>query len=900
MYKASDKYVHCCIVPTLKAFVCALVVMLFSSGYLSAADNIVLQLRWDHQFQFAGFYAAKWNGYYRERGLHVEIKSAFSSGKRVNSLQEVIDGRARFGIGGADILLARDQGANLAIVASYFQRSPVEVFVAKDNGIQSPADLVGKKMVTGIDPLIDAEVDAMFRLEGIKVALINKVPLPDGVPSYKSLGPLVRKEVDAVPVYALSSLWAADKSGVQVHRIRPAAYGVNFYGDSLVVDAQWGRENLAQVKAFTDATRLGWEYALTHQKEMISKISLLLKRHLPLDNPIAYNTFLAEQIESLMIFPTIEPGSVNPKRWEQIGQTLFHSGLISSAPSGDDFVLLPDKALASRNDQIFRNSAISAFALFLTLSMFVIWQRSMRMRDIRFRELFENMHNGVAVYRSLNNGENFEFTDFNKGGERIEGILRQHLIGKRITDILPSAQKLGLLDVFKRVWSTGEPEHFPLSFYEDGKLTGWRNSYVYKLPDGEIVAIYEDTTAQKQAEEALASANKELEGRISDKTADLREEIIRHKITLRQLRLFSQAVEQSPYMIFITTIEGVIQYSNPKFSKMTGYSFSEAFGQTPSLIKSGDTPRAVYTDLWTTILAGKNWRGELKDRAKNGSVFWAAASISPVRDSNNRITHFVAMHEDITHRRLADKKIRLAIDQAEAASRAKTELLANMNHELRTPLNAIIGFSDLMRNEIFGPIHNEKYLEYANDILQSGEHLLDLVNRILDVSAIESGKLELHEESLNIPDFIEDCLLLVRPHADQAEVILLTDISDDLPKIYADHLRIRQVLSNLLSNAIKYSMKGGSVTITARIFDTGCLTISVSDTGIGMTQSELVKAMSHFGQVDAGLDRKHEGSGLGLPLAQNLIDLHGGEFHIESEEGNGTTVTISFPRERVI
>lgn len=890
---------ECSVAAAAKALFFALLFFLLTSAHSKAADKIVLQLRWDHQFQFAGFYAALWNGYYQDHGLDVEIRSAFASGKRVNALQEVIEGRAVFGIGAADILLARDKGADLAVVASYFQKSPVEVFVGKDQGMQSPADLVGKKLVHGFDSLIDAEIDAMFRLEGIEVTLLNKVKLPKDVPSYKSLDPLISNEVDAVPVYALSSLWAAHKSGAQVHRIRPAAYGVDFYGDSLVVDAQWGRENLAKVKAFADASRLGWEYALTHQKEMIAKISTNLNRHVPLKDPIAYNAFLADQIAALMMYPTIEPGSVNPKRWEQIGQTLFHSGLIKSMPSGDEFVLLADKAIASRNDQIFKISAFSAFALFLTLSLFLVWQRSMRVRDIRFRELFENMHNGVAVYKPIDQGTDFEFTDFNKGGEIIEGIIRENIIGKRISDILPEAQRHSLLKVFKRVWDSGEPEHFPLTFYEDGQLSGWRNSYIYKLPDGELVAVYEDATAQKQAEEALASANKELENRINERTADLRTEITRHKSTLGQLRLFSRAVEQSPYMIFITTIDGVIQYTNPKFSEITGYSSKEALGQKPNLIKSSDTPRELYVELWSTILSGNDWRGEIKDRCKNGDQFWASVSISPVHDANNTITHFVAMHEDITHRHMAEKNIRLARERADIANLAKTELLANMSHELRTPLNAIIGFSSSIREEIFGPLNNAKYLEYVNDILQSGHHLLELINDILDVSAIEAGKLDLHEETISIAITITAAMRLVHPHAEHGQVFVRAQIADDLPDLWADQRRVKQILINLLSNAIKFTMKGGTVTVVAQMNDTGHQVISVIDTGVGMTESELIKAMAQFGQADSGLDRKHEGTGLGLPLAKNLIELHGGEFHIESKKSRGTTVNISFPPERI-
>ena len=238
-------------------------------------------------------------------------------------------------------------------------------------------------------------------------------------------------------------------------------------------------------------------------------------------------------------------------------------------------------------------------------------------------------------------------------------------------------------------------------------------------------------------------------------------------------------------------------------------------------------------------------------------------------------------------------------EKAVVASRTKSDLMANISHELRTPLNAIIGFSGTMKSETFGSL-NEKYMEYANDINSSGEHLLQLINDILDTSAIEVGKLKLDEESLDVGNVVEATMRMVHGRADKGKIRLTCNTNDGLPEIHADKRRLIQILLNLLSNAIKFTPPSGEVSITASLDGAGAYVFTVTDTGVGMDEEELVKAMSKFGQVDSSLSRKHEGTGLGLPLAKGLVELHDGSFEIKSEKGKGTTVTVLFPPERTV
>lgn len=254
---------------------------------------------------------------------------------------------------------------------------------------------------------------------------------------------------------------------------------------------------------------------------------------------------------------------------------------------------------------------------------------------------------------------------------------------------------------------------------------------------------------------------------------------------------------------------------------------------------------------------------------------------------------------DITDRKRWEKELQDAKDQAVLANRTKSEFLANMSHELRTPLNAILGFSEVIENEILGPIGPKKYTEYAADIHASGSHLLAIINDILDLAKIESGQASLDEESMNIGDAVASCVRLIHDRASDAGVTVRTEIADNLPGLAADERKIKQILINLLSNAVKFTPAAGEVTISAQVDTDGAMDIVVRDSGIGMEPSEIPRALEPFAQVDGSLSRKHEGTGLGLPLAKMLCELHEGQLLVDSVKNRGTTVSLRFPKHRV-
>ena len=259
-----------------------------------------------------------------------------------------------------------------------------------------------------------------------------------------------------------------------------------------------------------------------------------------------------------------------------------------------------------------------------------------------------------------------------------------------------------------------------------------------------------------------------------------------------------------------------------------------------------------------------------------------------------------ALETEIHERRRIERELRAAKDEAEVANRSKSEFLAMMSHELRTPLNAVIGFAEILSQESLGPIGNQDYRAYAEDIRLSGTHLLSLINDILDLSKIEANRLELSNDKVDVQYALRSILPILQEKIATADLNLTIDLPDDLPGLEADERALRQILINLLSNAVKFTPEGGRIVVGAETLDDGCLVLRVADSGIGIAEQDMQLVRQPFNQVDSRLARKYEGTGLGLPLCDRLMELHGGRLEISSTLGCGTTISLIFPKHRVI
>jgi signal transduction histidine kinase len=285
-------------------------------------------------------------------------------------------------------------------------------------------------------------------------------------------------------------------------------------------------------------------------------------------------------------------------------------------------------------------------------------------------------------------------------------------------------------------------------------------------------------------------------------------------------------------------------------------------------------------------------------RQRDGTLIWISENARRVTDEDDQFLFYEGTVEDITVQRESEEATRRALIETREAALAKAAFLAAMSHELKTPLNAVIGFSDLMRQELFGPVGEPRYRGYIADIHDNGRRLLGMINDILDLSRIESRLLDLDEDVVNVQDAIATACNTVVEERPEAATIT-ADIAVDLPFLKADPRRLHQILTHLLSNAVKFTPADGRITVRAFLSKENILAIAITDTGIGMEQDRVAHALEPFKQLDSRIARRFEGVGLGLPLANALVRLHGGTLSIQSAPHTGTTVTVCFPPERM-
>lgn len=368
-----------------------------------------------------------------------------------------------------------------------------------------------------------------------------------------------------------------------------------------------------------------------------------------------------------------------------------------------------------------------------------------------------------------------------------------------------------------------------------------------------------------------------------------------------------QAVEQSPSTIVITDTYGNIEYVNPKFTELTGYTVEEAIGINPRILKSGEHPKSMYKELWKTIWSGKVWSGIFHNKKKDGELYWESARIAPVKNKEDKITHFIAIKEDITIMKKMEEENQRAKEEAEIANKAKSQFLANMSHEIRTPLNGIKGMIDLTLLTELTEEQKENLL-IAQDCVGT---LMKVINNILDFSKIEAGKTIIEYDKINFRRFIEKVIKTHDVKAKEKGIDLLYNISPDIPEqLVGDSMKIKQILNNLLSNSIKFTEKG-KVQLTIEKEDS-CdeenikLKFKVEDTGIGIDEEGISRLFQSFSQVDGSITRKYGGTGLGLAISKSLANMMNGDIWVESEKGKGSTfyatlkLKLSRPEEEVL
>jgi len=366
----------------------------------------------------------------------------------------------------------------------------------------------------------------------------------------------------------------------------------------------------------------------------------------------------------------------------------------------------------------------------------------------------------------------------------------------------------------------------------------------------------------------------------------------------RSQKLFATLFQASPDVLSLSTLEdGRLVQVNNAFLKFCRLERAQVIGRSAEQLVLWNDP--VIRRRLVRILERRGTVRNLEfSIERDGARRHLSFSAEAIELDGQKL--LLMAGRDITERRRQEEEVRRSKEAAELANRSKSDFLANMSHELRTPLSAIMGFSEMMRDQMLGPIGTPKYVEYAEDIHRSSEHLKQIINDLLDLSKIEAGKMELRETAVSLPALIADCVRLVRGRAAAARVRLRVETRDTSAELRGDQRLLKQILLNLLSNAVTFTPQGGTVTIGARPGEACGVELFVSDTGIGMSAAEIEVAQTRYGQVDGMLAQQHQGTGLGLPLARSLAELHGGRLAIHSAPGKGTRVIVSLPADRVL
>ncbi len=341
-----------------------------------------------------------------------------------------------------------------------------------------------------------------------------------------------------------------------------------------------------------------------------------------------------------------------------------------------------------------------------------------------------------------------------------------------------------------------------------------------------------------------------------------------------------------------------ILYVNAKFEELFGESATSLIGQPIETLRPKDINGDGESLITQAMLRDDGVPVEYLTGGAGSQSFWVEARVETIQRFPDGRFRWVVISRDVSERRRAQDELLRAKEQAEAGSRAKTNFLANMSHELRTPLNAIIGFTDLIAHEVERTGWIPAYTDYLNDVSGSGHHLLELINTVLDLSKIEAGSLTLNIAPVDVRELVRTSLALISGLARDGGITLSVDIPVDCPEILGDFLKLKQVLLNILSNAVKFTPTGGAIATTTAFDDTQVV-ITIADTGCGISEADLSKVMQPFVQADNSLSRRFEGSGLGLSIAQEFCELHGGNLSIDSVQGQGTTVQVVLPRRPV-
>lgn len=843
-----------------------------------ALDTVVLQLRWDHQYQFAGYYAALWQGYYAQEGLEVDIRSAFQpSGEILKVTDEVASGRADFGVGAADILIANDRGKNLTVVTSIFQSSATAFYYRPDTVLRSVSDIAKLKVARRVNDLLDVELQALLKAEGIDPTRIPAHPHQAGIEH------LLNGRVDLLPGYTISLPFEAQKRGVRLRQLKPSTYGINFYGDSLFTRRDLAIRNPDLIERFRRATIKGWRYALDNSANMAGRIAFALPRLAPLEkrDRFAFNIYQSEGVRALTHYPEVEVGNLNAERWRRMHDVLKDLGVVKSTFDRRATIFDPKYESDLKKHLILQWLVGGTLVFAFLLIVFVLWTRVLKLQVKsrteeleHFSALFEAVFNDVPDAMVVTDTE-CNIIMCNPSLTRMFGYSPDELQGQNLVLLYENVENFEHEE--RRCFNLDAPPR--TAPYEvryrrqnDEIFPGETVGSPIRNHAGDVIAficVIRDITTRKKAKEALELSEKRLR----------------------------TIIDTVPSMIFVKNAEGRFLACNKAMAENYDLSVDDVIGRRQAALhKNHDEVRHMMeTDRHVLQSGSVQYYEQEAFRNEDGRTKWLQTVKAACAEHVFGEPAVIGSAVDITVLKETEDELRRVIAEAEQANKAKSEFLASMSHELRTPLNAILGFAQMLQYDLSNPL-SPAQIENVGHILDGGEHLLELVNEVLDLERIEANEYTLMLDDVDAGEILSECVEQAVPLGN-ARSIQISNKFRAIPvvKLRTDPARFKQILINLLSNAIRYNRDGGTVVLDGEVTQDHFLRISVTDTGIGIPESDRTQVFQMFHRVGASAYVAREGTGIGLSVAKLLVERLAGHIGLESEEGVGSTFWFELP-----
>ncbi len=495
--------------------------------------------------------------------------------------------------------------------------------------------------------------------------------------------------------------------------------------------------------------------------------------------------------------------------------------------------------------------------------------------EMDFRTLFLKSPTGRMIVTCTSDGR-FVYSDVNDAGADYFDLKRDAMIGKTPSQVFERS----VAEQIEQSYMSCVKTRRPVTFNAVPRVQGTVKMQAFILSpitDENNRVQYIDVMARPDAADSI-----QLQRERDD-----------------AIMLLTSLFDASGLGIIVTDPHGRIVRVNDMFTADYEWEREDLLGEEFTIMLPPEDQLVSRKLHKAFIDRGKYGTRELQILRKDGSLSDVVATTALLELSQKR-RFMVSTIRDVTERKNMMRNLKRAKEEADGANKAKSNFLANMSHELRTPLNAIIGFSELMKNQTFGPIQNPKYEEYMGDIYFSARHLLDIINDVLDMAKIEAGRFDLSEEDVDIAGVLDSVNRIMNDRARAAQVTLDFSVDARVPHMMGDQRLLRQILINLVSNAVKFSPPGATVRIRSKLMSTGDLSIEVADHGYGIPSDKLEYVLEPFGQINDPKQYKGQGTGLGLPLARAMVELHGGNLRLESTVGHGTRVHLVFPSERLI